>query len=175
MKYSNLRNQVLAYNRTIEFTLVNETVLFAWPGKIKRENESVKYSNQRYQVMAYNRTIEFTLVNETILFAWPGQIKCEDESVKYLNLRNQVLAYNWTIEFTLVNKKILFAWDIRRLEQSSSTNDTSDPGQMKCEVESVKWSNYLFDAIQLLFWMRSSRLDVLLLFSVAWLLVHTSR
>ena len=29
VKYSNLRNQVLAYNRTIEFTLVNETILFA--------------------------------------------------------------------------------------------------------------------------------------------------
>ena len=26
---SNLRNQVLAYNRTIEFTLVNEKILFA--------------------------------------------------------------------------------------------------------------------------------------------------
>ena len=29
VEYSNLRNQVLAYNRTIEFTLVNETILFA--------------------------------------------------------------------------------------------------------------------------------------------------
>lgn len=61
--------------------------------------------------------------------------------MKCSNVCSQGLAYIQPFEFVLVYLTILFICKIPHLKEFLSTNNTSGPGQMKCGVESVKYSN----------------------------------